>query len=120
MTILQGRKILNILLSILLPLLTQIATSTSFLTIPVAIMRGGKFHKKVILAEHDGLTIQRPVLPETEQEYKDVLPIFDQFVEDHPGTVTPPDIQTFKAFMEYISVESWGKGVTHSITWARN
>ncbi|KAL4792861.1 hypothetical protein BDV19DRAFT_400344 [Aspergillus venezuelensis] len=61
-------------------------------------MRGGKFHKKVILAEHDGLTIQRPVLPETEQEYRD----------DHPGTVTPPDIQTFKAFMEYISINIKG------------
>jgi hypothetical protein len=40
-------------------------------------MRGGKFHKKVILAEHDGLTIQQPMLPEIEQEYKDVLRIFD-------------------------------------------
>jgi hypothetical protein len=75
---LTGKKILNILLSILLPLLTQITTSTSFLTIPVAIIRGGKFHKKVILAKHNGLTIQRPVLPETEQEYKDILQIFNQ------------------------------------------
>ncbi|KAL5001714.1 hypothetical protein BDV10DRAFT_182279 [Aspergillus recurvatus] len=72
-------------------------------------MRGGKFHQKVILAGHDGSTIQRPVLPETEQEYKDVLRIFDHFVEDDPGAVTPPDIQTFKAFMEYISINIEGR-----------
>ncbi|KAL2812348.1 hypothetical protein BDW59DRAFT_176992 [Aspergillus cavernicola] len=79
-------------------------------------MRGDKFQKKVVLAEHDGTTIQRPVLPETEQEYKDVLRIFDgriRFVKDHSGAVTPPDLQTFKAFMEYISINIEGRIKEH-------
>jgi hypothetical protein len=60
------------------------------------------------------------VLPETEEEYNKVLGVFEwqeacslqpehlmihlisSFILEHPGAVSPPDIQIFKAFLDML------------------
>ncbi|KAJ5193195.1 Zinc finger C2H2 [Penicillium cf. viridicatum] len=54
----------------------------------------------VDFGEHSNNEIQRAVLPRTESGYSDTLLIFDDFVTLHPQAVIPPDIRTYRAFLE--------------------
>ncbi|KAL2808658.1 hypothetical protein BJX63DRAFT_424461 [Aspergillus granulosus] len=72
-------------------------------------MKKDTFVRKVNLAKHDNSIIKRSVLPCTESEYDEALQTFDKFIEEHPGSVSPPDVQTFKAFMEYVGINIVGR-----------
>lgn len=78
----------------------------------------GKFDFIVNLDDHDNKEIKRAVLPRTTKKYKRALMIFDKhdsprpfevlhtkisfrFLSLHPGTCSPPDIRTYKAFLEF-------------------
>ncbi|KAJ5737901.1 Zinc finger C2H2 [Penicillium malachiteum] len=60
----------------------------------------------VDFGEHNNNVLQRNILPRTESGYRDKLILFDMFLKLHPQATTPPDIQTCRAFMEWIG---WGK-----------
>ncbi|KAN0081916.1 hypothetical protein V8E54_003214 [Elaphomyces granulatus] len=61
------------------------------------------FDQVVDLGEHDNSEIKRAVLPHTESKYERALRIYDQFLKLHPQAVDPPDIKSYKAFMEFYS-----------------
>ncbi|KAN0068340.1 hypothetical protein V8E54_013536 [Elaphomyces granulatus] len=61
------------------------------------------FDQVVDLGEHDNSEIKRAVLPHTESKYERALRIYDQFIKLHPQAVDPPDIKSYKAFMEFYS-----------------
>jgi hypothetical protein len=51
---------------------------------------------------HDNSETKVNVLPRTAKGYARTLLLFDRFCELHPQAVSPPNIQTFKAFMEWV------------------
>ncbi|THC87771.1 hypothetical protein EYZ11_012784 [Aspergillus tanneri] len=65
--------------------------------------------KVINLDNHDNSEIQRSVLDRTEREYDRVLSYFDMFVTNHPGAVSPPDIRTYKGFMEFLAMNLKGR-----------
>ncbi|PYI00196.1 hypothetical protein BO71DRAFT_455086 [Aspergillus ellipticus CBS 707.79] len=67
------------------------------------------FTQVVDLAEHNNSEIKRVVLPRTEAKYERALQIFDKFIELHPRAVDPPDIQSYKAFMEFFGRNTKGR-----------
>jgi len=54
------------------------------------------FDQVVDLGEHDNSEIKRAVLPHTESKYERA-----RFLKLHPQAVDPPDIKSYKAFMEF-------------------
>ena len=74
--------------------------------------------KTINLDNHNNSEIQRSVLDRTEREYDRALKYFDvyaipnlnplittyytRFVANHAGAVSPPDIRTYKGFMEFL------------------
>ncbi|CAI7595548.1 unnamed protein product [Penicillium discolor] len=81
--------------------------------------------------DHDNSEILRAVLPRTKRDYRRALRIFDKlvplnngsssgghcsrFLSLHPKAVNPPDIQTFKAFMEFAARGMKGR-ITSKLT----
>ncbi|RHZ62459.1 uncharacterized protein CDV56_107336 [Aspergillus thermomutatus] len=53
------------------------------------------------LDDHDDEEIKRAVLPRTAKKYERSLKIFNKFLELHPAACSPPDIKTFKGFLEF-------------------
>ncbi|KAL4900480.1 hypothetical protein BDW74DRAFT_170858 [Aspergillus multicolor] len=68
----------------------------------------GKFNFVVNLDDHDNKEIQRAVLPRTTNRYERALIIFDK-------TCFPPDIQTYKVFLETALARERGYLVPNSI-----
>ncbi|KAL4985863.1 hypothetical protein BDW68DRAFT_179314 [Aspergillus falconensis] len=60
-----------------------------------------KFNRLINLSEHDHREIKRAVLPRTARKYDRTLMIFDRFLELHPDACSPPDIRTYKGFLEF-------------------
>ncbi|RAQ76875.1 hypothetical protein COH21_008703 [Aspergillus flavus] len=54
--------------------------------------------KTIKLENHDNSETKRSVLDRTEKEYDRAL----MFVANHEGAVSPPDIRTYKGFMEFL------------------
>ncbi|KAL4938218.1 hypothetical protein BDV06DRAFT_232018 [Aspergillus oleicola] len=52
------------------------------------------------LDDHDGKKIKTAVLPRTSRKYDRTLIIFDRFLELHPAACFPPDIKSYKGFLE--------------------
>ena len=88
------------------------------------------FGQVVDLDEHDNSEIKRAILPHTESKYEHALRIYDQlvpicvnstlimidtwffhdrFIKLHPQAVDPPDIKSYKAFMEFYSKNTPGR-----------
>ncbi|KAN0073500.1 hypothetical protein V8E54_008720 [Elaphomyces granulatus] len=67
------------------------------------------FGQVVDLDEHDNSEIKRAILPHTESKYERALRIYDQFIKLHPQAVDPPDIKSYKAFMEFYSKNTPGR-----------
>jgi len=63
----------------------------------------------VDLGEHDNLEIKRAVLPHTELKYGRTLRIYNQFLKLYAQAVDPPDIKSYKAFMEFYSKNTSGR-----------
>ncbi|KAF5855373.1 hypothetical protein ETB97_009348, partial [Aspergillus alliaceus] len=54
------------------------------------------------LENHDNSEIKRSVLDRTERQYDRALQYFDIFVTNHTGALSPPDVRTYKGFMEFL------------------
>ncbi|KAJ5741093.1 Zinc finger C2H2 [Penicillium malachiteum] len=67
------------------------------------------FSHVVDFQEHNNNVIQRTVLPRTESRYRDQLVLFNTFLKLHPQAISPPDIQTCRAFMEWIGRGKHGR-----------
>ncbi|KAJ6024796.1 zinc finger protein [Penicillium herquei] len=74
-----------------------------------AVMTLKLFNHVVDFQEHNNNVIQRNVLPRTESRYTDKLNLFDIFLKLHPQAISPPDIQTCRAFMEWIGRGTYGR-----------
>ncbi|KAI9043620.1 uncharacterized protein KD926_003390 [Aspergillus affinis] len=71
--------------------------------------RAKRFTCVINLDNHDNKEIKRAVLPKTEAEYEKTLEIFDQFLELYPTARSHPDIQTYKAFLEFVTRNTDGR-----------
>ncbi|KAE8387077.1 hypothetical protein BDV23DRAFT_174933 [Aspergillus alliaceus] len=58
--------------------------------------------KTIKLENHNNAEIKRSVLDHTKREYDRALTYFDIFVANREGAVSPPDIRTYKGFMEFL------------------
>ncbi|KAL4925801.1 uncharacterized protein BDV17DRAFT_283674 [Aspergillus undulatus] len=72
-----------------------------------------KQFKTINLDRHDNTKLRRAVLDHTEKRYDEVLDQFDIFVQTHPGAMTPPDIKTYKGFMEWLATNTRGRLSEH-------
>ncbi|RHZ53562.1 uncharacterized protein CDV56_101788 [Aspergillus thermomutatus] len=61
------------------------------------------------LDDHDDKEIKRAVLPRTAKKYDRSLMIFDRFLELHPAACSPPDIKTYKGFLEFYARNTPGR-----------
>ncbi|THC93828.1 hypothetical protein EYZ11_006680 [Aspergillus tanneri] len=61
------------------------------------------------LDEHDDKEIKRAVLPRTAEQYERSLKIFDKFLKLHPAACSPPDIKTYKGFLEFYARNTTGR-----------
>ncbi|KAF7630971.1 hypothetical protein AFLA_000028 [Aspergillus flavus NRRL3357] len=61
------------------------------------------------LDDHDDKEIKRAVLPRTAEKYERSVKIFDQFLELHPAARSPPDIKTYKGFLEFYARNTTGR-----------
>ncbi|KAG2025158.1 hypothetical protein GB937_002919 [Aspergillus fischeri] len=61
------------------------------------------------LDEHDDREIKRAVLPRTAERYERSVKIFDRFLELHPAACSPPDIKTYKGFLEFYARNTTGR-----------
>ncbi|KAJ5703962.1 Zinc finger C2H2 [Penicillium malachiteum] len=59
--------------------------------------------------EHSNSEIDRLVLPRTISGHREKLHLFDTFLELHPQASSHPDIQTCRAFMEWIGMGIVGR-----------
>ncbi|KAJ5808824.1 hypothetical protein N7474_010093 [Penicillium riverlandense] len=59
------------------------------------------FSHLVDFGEHDNSEIARAILPRTGEKYDRALDIFDKFISLHPQAINPPNIKTYKAFLEF-------------------
>ncbi|KAJ5110899.1 hypothetical protein N7532_001434, partial [Penicillium argentinense] len=57
----------------------------------------------------DNKEIRRHVLPRTENGYQRALAFFDKFVELHPCSKSPPNIQNSKGFLKWYAVNTRGR-----------
>ncbi|CAI7676888.1 unnamed protein product [Penicillium manginii] len=57
----------------------------------------------------DNKEIARAVLPRTERDYKEALNLFDIFIELHPTSQNPPNLQTSKGFLLWIALNKHGR-----------
>ncbi|CBF83199.1 predicted protein [Aspergillus nidulans FGSC A4] len=64
------------------------------------------FTRVINLDEHNGKEIKRAILPRTAGKYHRSLMIFDRFLELHPAACSPPDIKTYKGFLEFYYIIS--------------
>ncbi|KAI9035642.1 uncharacterized protein KD926_003153 [Aspergillus affinis] len=68
-----------------------------------------RFTCVVNLDDHDDKEIKRAILPRTQEEYDRALGIFDRFLQLHPAARSPPDTQTYKAFLEFVAKNTDGR-----------
>ncbi|EAW17212.1 uncharacterized protein NFIA_005750 [Aspergillus fischeri NRRL 181] len=61
------------------------------------------------LDDHDDKEIKQAVLPRTAEKYERSVKIFDQFLELHPTARSPPDIKTYKGFLEFYARNTTGR-----------
>ncbi|KAJ5471000.1 hypothetical protein N7530_008357 [Penicillium desertorum] len=57
----------------------------------------------------DNKVITREVLPRTEKDYEEALNLFDTFVELHPTSQNPPNLQTSKGFLLWLALNKKGR-----------
>ncbi|BDD62079.1 hypothetical protein MAP00_007071 [Monascus purpureus] len=68
-----------------------------------------KVYQQVNLDDHDNSERKSRVLGRTENQYDRTLSLFDDFLELHPKASYPPDIRTYKGFMEFVSKNTRGR-----------
>ncbi|QVM10690.1 hypothetical protein D8B26_005343 [Coccidioides posadasii str. Silveira] len=68
-----------------------------------------QFTRSVCFDDFDNTETKRHVLRGTELKYTKTLKVFDLFREMHPGAPSPPDVQTFKAFMKFVATNTAGR-----------
>ncbi|GFF77413.1 hypothetical protein IFM53868_02081 [Aspergillus udagawae] len=68
-----------------------------------------KFTCVINLDDHDDKEIKRAVLPRTAEQYERSVKIFDQFLALHPAARSPPDIKTYKGFLEFYAKNTTGR-----------
>eukprot|EP00136_Aspergillus_niger_P005226 XP_001395717.2 hypothetical protein ANI_1_2012104 [Aspergillus niger CBS 513.88] len=68
-----------------------------------------KVYQQVNLDDHDNSERKSRVLGRTENQYDRTLSLFDDFLELHPKASDPPDIRTYKGFMEFVSKNTRGR-----------
>ncbi|KAL4982474.1 hypothetical protein BDW68DRAFT_192120 [Aspergillus falconensis] len=67
------------------------------------------FTRVINLDEHDNKEIKQAIIPQTAEKYHRSLMIFDRFLELHPTACSPPDIKTYKGFLEFYARNTPGR-----------
>ncbi|KAA8644630.1 hypothetical protein EYZ11_012631 [Aspergillus tanneri] len=67
------------------------------------------FNQTINLDDHDNSELTRAVLPRTEEKYDRALRRFDKFLALHPTAVSPPDIRSYKGFLEFVAKNMKGR-----------
>ncbi|CBF82971.1 hypothetical protein AN3315.2 [Aspergillus nidulans FGSC A4] len=75
-----------------------------------------RFTRVIDLDEHDDKEIKRAILPRTSRKYDRALRIFDRFLELHPAACFPPDIKSYKGFLEFYARNTTGRIEEQPIT----
>ncbi|EAS29697.3 uncharacterized protein CIMG_08443 [Coccidioides immitis RS] len=65
-----------------------------------------QFTQSVCFDDFNNTKTKRHVLRGTELKYTKTLKVFDLFHKMHPGAPSPPDVQTFKAFMKFVATNT--------------
>ncbi|KAA8645137.1 uncharacterized protein ATNIH1004_009354 [Aspergillus tanneri] len=67
------------------------------------------FDQTINLDDRNNSEITRAVLLRTEGKYNRALRIFKKFLALHPTAVSPPDIQSYKGFLEFVAKNMKGR-----------
>ncbi|EAW17144.1 uncharacterized protein NFIA_005060 [Aspergillus fischeri NRRL 181] len=67
------------------------------------------FDQTINLDGHDNSELTRAILPRTEEKYDRALRRFDKFLALHPTAVSPPDIRSYKGFLEFVAKNMKGR-----------
>jgi hypothetical protein len=68
-----------------------------------------QFSHVIDFDEHNDLEVKGQILSRTRIGYERTLFLFDRFCELHPQAVSPPNIKTLKAFMEWVGLSKKGR-----------